>query len=152
MIRGLADALLPTARKLIKEKYGAVKAGNKDFKPFFTKEQPETVKIVEVYENYTAAFGMIVNQSGFKSAFAIYNEEKTNSEGNRKIITQLLYEILRDHKEKEIQEKMIREDNYQKCCENILDGIHDSDAYEDLFKEASIALKRAIRTFEIVKK
>lgn len=151
MIRGLADALLPTARRLIKEKYRAMKAGTGDkyFESFFKKdESKDDIQIIEINENYTSAFGMIVNQSGFQSAFAIYNEDKTNSEGSRKIITQLLYEILRAHKE----DKVIQEDSYLECHDKILDGIHNSDAYEDLFKEASIALKRAIRTFEIVKK
>jgi hypothetical protein len=144
MIRGLADALLPVARKRIKEIHKAIREGKKsDYSVLFPKNPSDKTQIIEIYENYTAAFGMIVNQSGFQSAFAIYNEDKTNSEGNRKIITRLLYEILSGK---------IQENSYETCCEKIIEGSHNSDNYEDLFKEASIALKRAIRTFEIVKK
>ncbi|GHS92110.1 hypothetical protein FACS1894174_07430 [Bacteroidia bacterium] len=140
MIRGLSDALLPVARGQIKSVYG-----KEEYKNFFN-GNGDPIKIVEVYENYTSAFGMIVNQSGFKSVFAMYNEKGTNSDGEKKLITQLLYNILRT------QTGLIQENTYQECDEKIKDGLHDNDNYEDLFKEASIALKRAIRTFEIVKK
>ncbi|MDR1582876.1 MAG: hypothetical protein LBS55_06390 [Prevotellaceae bacterium] len=147
MIRGLADALLPVARKRIKEVYEAVQNDKKSvYAPLFKENKSNEIQIIEVYENYTTAFGMIVNQSGFQSAFAIYNEDKTNSEGSRSIVTRLLYEILSGLSGK------IQEDNYPACHDKIIEGEHNSDNYEDLFKEASIALKRAIRTFEIVKK
>jgi hypothetical protein len=137
MIRGLAGALLPEARKQIKEAYKA-----DEYKDMFKRDQ-SSIMIIEVYENYTAAFGMIVNQSGFQSAFAMYNEGNTNSDGKKEYITKLLYKILSS-------KRLIQETDYITCKESIIDGNRNN--YEELFKEASIALKRAIRTFEIVKK
>jgi hypothetical protein len=144
MIRGIAEHLLPVARTLIKE--------NKDGKYKEIFENSGKLSIKEIYENYTAAFGMTVNQSGFQSAFAIYNESNTNSEGKKNIVTHLLFDMLSDSDFKRNYAKIIMEENYDECKEQIIDGNHNNDEYEMFFKEASIALKRALRTFELVKK
>ena len=150
MIYGLSDNLLPVARQQIKKAHEDLREKGKrsDYYGFFSKNSEENkIEIIEVYENYTAAFGMIVNQSGFQSAFAMYNDNKSNSDGERYLITKLLFKILKTQ-----DDIMITEDEYNKCKDAILGGEHNTDNYEDLFKEASIALKRSIRTFDIVKK
>ncbi|GHT62506.1 hypothetical protein AGMMS50239_16010 [Bacteroidia bacterium] len=149
MIRGIADNLLPVARKQIKEV-----SKQKRYEAMFEvdKEDKEKFKIKGIYESYTAAFGMVVNQSGFQSAFAIYNEKGTNSDGDKKLITNLLYDMLRDMDFVRGYNQVIDENDYDLCKENIFNAQHNHDQYELFFKEASIALKRAIRTFEIVKK
>ena len=138
MMRGVADSLIPVARKLIKQK---------KYPEMFA----DSLKIQEIYENYTAAFGMIVNQSGFQSAFAIYNESERNNKGYKHIITHLLYDMLSDPDFVNNYTSVIIEKDYELCKNNILNGEHEDDEYEAFFQEASIALKRAIRTFEIVK-
>lgn len=148
MIRGLSDALLPIAREKIREAYREVKemmGKGKEYTGLFSMDAGDKLVIKEIYENYTAAFGMIVNQTGFKTAIAMYAEDGTQSEGNRKIVVRLLFEMLK-------AEQMIEEDSLKDLKEGILGGYHDSDSYEIYFKEASIALKRAIRTYEIEQK
>lgn len=148
MIRGLSDALLPVAREQIESAYKDVLKNEKSFFiDLFIKnnEKKTEKKIVEVYENYTAAFGMIVNQSGFQTAIAIYSEQKAQSEGSRRIVLQLMFEILNS-------KELLQEKDLDSFRRNVLFGNHYNDNYEELFKEASIALKRAIRTYEIVKK
>jgi len=142
MMRGLADDLLPIARKIIKDK-----KGDEDYSCFYKSQEKNNnvIQIIEIYENYCSALGMVINQSGFQSAIAMYNEEGTQSEGNKIIILNFLYEMLKT-------KGLLEESNIKTCIENIIEGKHNNDNYEDLFKEASIALKRAIRTFEIVKK
>jgi sucrose-6-phosphate hydrolase SacC (GH32 family) len=138
MFRGLSDALLPVARKQIRLAFN-----QKNSQDLFITNGKNEIVINELYENYTAAFGMIVNQSGFQTAIAVYTEkDKENSEGDRKIIIKMLYDILK-------QEKFFNDD-FKVLTENILNGEYPNH-YEELFKEASIALKRAIRTYDIVK-
>jgi hypothetical protein len=140
MYRGLSDALLPVARKQIRK----MKADS-GYSDFFISSEENEIIIKEVYENYTAAFGMIVNQSGFQTGIAIYSEskEETQSEGNRKLVLNLLFEILK-------QEKLVKGD-FETLKDIVLDGDYPAN-YEELFNEASIALKRALRSYKIQKK
>jgi hypothetical protein len=144
MYRGLANALLPAARKQIRIAFADTQANEKsEYKDLFIKETGDEIIIKELYENYTSALGMIVNQSGFQTAIAIYSpDEKNKSEGNRQIILTLLFEILK-------QEGFL-DGIFKDFRNNILNGEY-LNQYEELFKEGSIALKRAFRTYKIKK-
>ena len=155
MLRGLSDDLLFTARKEIRNAFSNKNKENSIYKELFienkkNKENEENQIIInEIYENYTAAFGMIVNQLGFRTAIAMYSETNTQSEGNKKIVLKLLFDIL---KSKEGVKESIKESDINTFISNLLYSDSIQEHYEDLFKEASIALKRAIRTYTIKKK
>jgi len=147
MLKGLSDDLLSVTRKQIRTAYNDVKSKGVDSVYFdlFIKNDQDKMVIKEIYENYTAAFGMIVNQSGFQTAIAIYSEDKSQSEGKRSIVLNLMFEVLK-------VKNLIRIEDFSGLKNRILDGEYSSsENYENLFKEASIALKRSIRTYEIKK-
>lgn len=147
MKRGLSEDLLLTARKRIRKAYEDVLEKKEDstYSGLFSCKDAIELIIKEVYENYTAAFGMTVNQTGFRTAIAMYTENKTQSEGSRKIVIQLLFDILK-------AENLVKENSLDETTSFILESEQSLDNYEELFKEASIALKRAIRTYKIEKK
>jgi CRISPR/Cas system CMR-associated protein Cmr5 small subunit len=145
-MESLIDDLLPKGRKVLKDrKIAETKIAPKD---------PRVWKgdsILEIYENYTSAFPIMIDKMGLRTAVAIYNVSDSNKgEGNKKFILQLLFEILKSesltiaaHNEWLKMVDAIIDDN-----NNGINVIH----YEEILSDAAIALKRAIRTFPLTKK
>ena len=144
-MESLIDELLPKARKVLKDrKIAEIKIAPRD---------PRVWKgdsILEIYENYTSAFPIMIDKMGLRTAVAIYNVSDSNKgEGNKKFILQLLFDILKSesltittHNEWSKMVDAIVDDN------NGITVIH----YEEILSDAAIALKRAIRTFPLTKK
>ena len=138
-MESLTDQLLPIAREVLRnEKVRETRSG----------EQGIWYKssILEVYERDIAALPITIDQAGLRTAIAIYSSTPEKSEGNRKLILQLLLDILNEA-------KLVN----QKDCDSFIDTILDDKdgsitlQYEEFIIQAAIALKRAIRTFPVTK-
>lgn len=142
-MESLIDELLPVARKSLKIAKEKEEQANQ--KGIWSNNS-----ILEIYENYTSAFPIMIDQMGLRTAIAIYYMSDSNkSEGNKKLILQLLFNILT---EKE-PSMVIHND-----CKLMVNAIMDDQQgnivshYEEILSDAAIALKRAIRTFPLTKK
>lgn len=142
-MESLIDELLPKAREVLKNR---------------KEEEAQTGKkgiwsnnsILEIYENYTSAFPIMIDQMGLRTAVAIYNVSDSNKgEGNKKFILQLLFDVLKS-------ESLIitTHTEWSKMVDAIIDDKNGAVVlhYEEILSDAAIALKRAIRTFPITKK
>ncbi len=142
-MESLIDELLPIAREVLKNR---------------KEEEAQTSKkgiwsnnsILEIYENYTSAFPIMIDQMGLRTAVAIYNVADSNKgEGNKKFILQLLFDVLKS-------ESLITTTHteWSKMVDAIIDDKNGAVVlhYEEILSDAAIALKRAIRTFPITKK
>ena len=137
-MESLTDQLLPIAREVLKnEKIREARSG----------EQGIWYKssIQEVYEYDIAALPITIDQTGLRAAIAIYSSTE-KSEGNRKLILRLLFDILKEA-------KLITHENCDSFIDSILDDKDGSTTlkYEEFLIQATIALKRAIRTFPVTK-
>ncbi len=148
-MESLIDALLPKAREVLK---------NKKEEEEEEEEVSQTGKkgvwsnnsILEIYENYTSAFPIMIDQMGLRTTVAIYNASDSNKgEGNKKFILQLLFDIL---KSESLTTSTHTE--WSKMVDAIIDDKNGTVVlhYEEILSDAAIALKRAIRTFPITKK
>ena len=138
-MESLTDQLLPIAREVLRD--AKIKEARSGEQGIWLKSS-----ILEVYERYAAVFPIIIDQSGLRTAIAIYSSDSMTDEGNRKLLLGLLYNIL---KEVGLMDK----ENCDSLIEAILD---DKDGYltthyEEYLIQAAIALKRAMRTFSLIK-
>lgn len=120
---------------------------------FFTEKDVQSVddkknigKIKSIYESYLCQFGPMVVQLGLRSTLAVYKNKSESSKGNRAYILDLIWEIINknDFKLSSIKDS----DNSKTCIERLIankNEINNND--EQLILDASVALKRAIRTF-----
>jgi CRISPR/Cas system CMR-associated protein Cmr5 small subunit len=114
------------------------------------KNDTDTVpKIKGIYESYLSQFGPMVNQIGIRSTLAVYyNKDGSKSKGDRKYILQLIYEILNNHPGLNFAPGL----SFGDWIAAILRNNEISEADEALLLDASVALKRAIRTFYLTEK
>lgn len=144
-MESLIDTLLPKARKVLKDrKVAEAKLAPKD--PHVWKGD----SILEIYENYTSAFPIMIDQMGLRTVVAIYNVSDSNKgEGNKKFILQLLFDILKSE-----SLTTTTHIEWSKMVDAIIDDKNGTlvSHYEEILSDAAIALKRAIRTFPITKK
>jgi hypothetical protein len=142
-MESLIDDLLPVAREALK--IAKVKEEQTDKKGVWSKNS-----VLEIYENYTSAFPIMIDQMGLRTAVAIYNASDSNKgEGNKKFILQLLFDILKNE-----SLTITIHNEWSKMVDAIMDdqqGTYVSH-YEEILSDAAIALKRAIRTFPLTKK
>lgn len=144
-MESLIDDLLPKARKVLKDrKVAETKAVKKE--SHFWKGN----SILEIYENYTSAFPIMIDQMGLRTAVAIYNVSDSNKgEGNKKFILQLIFDILKSE-----SLTISTHNEWLKMVDAIIDDKNGINVlhYEEILSDAAIALKRAIRTFPLTKK
>lgn len=148
-MESLIDELLPKAREVLKNrKEEEALTGKKGIW--------NNNSILEIYENYTSAFPIMIDQMGLRTAVAIYNVSDSNKgEGNKKFILQLLFDILNSE-----SLNISTHNEWPKMVDAIIDDNDDNDDnngfnvnhYEEILSDAAIALKRAIRTFPLTKK
>jgi len=147
-MESLIDDLLPVAREALK--IAKVKEEQTDKKGVWSKNS-----VLEIYENYTSAFPIMIDQMGLRTAVAIYNASDSNKgEGNKKFILQLLFDILKSE-----SLTITTHNEWSKMVDAIMDDIKMDEQqgvcishYEEILSDAAIALKRAIRTFPLTKK
>lgn len=100
-----------------------------------------------IYESYLSQFGPMANQLGLRSTLAVYFHK-------RKIILKLIYNLLK--KDTSINFINKEKENYEVWSKSLLQLnnnaiVEISSMNEQYILDASIALKRAIRTFPLVK-
>ena len=102
-------------------------------------------KIKGIYESYLSQFGPMSIQIGLRSTLAVYNNKKNKGGGNREFILNLIHKILK--------KSSMRLSNVpgEECADwiNIYLKEDISQQDEQLILDASVALKRAIRTFSL---
>ncbi|MCO5232217.1 MAG: hypothetical protein M9888_00610 [Chitinophagales bacterium] len=135
-------------------------------------ENDANSKIKGIYESYLSQFGPMAYQIGIRSTLAVYfNKDGSKSKGDRKYILKLIFNLLKGHTALRFASKQ----NFDQWINAILidkdinqagEDLHDpssncnvnptntdiSQSDEDLLLDASIALKRAIRTFYLTDK
>ncbi|MFH1118196.1 MAG: type III-B CRISPR module-associated protein Cmr5 [Bacteroidota bacterium] len=141
-MESLIDELLPIAREVLKDSRAEAKGSKSGIW--------NQNSIIEIYENYTAAFPVMIDQMGLRTVVAIYNvSDSSKSDGDKKLILQLLFKIL--------TKGNLSESVYPDFL-SLVNAIMDDQTgsivnfYEEYFSDAAIALKRAIRTFPLTKK
>jgi len=144
-MESLIDELLPKARKVLKDrKIAETTIAPKDLRVW------KGDSILEIYENYTSAFPIMIDQMGLRTAVAIYNVSDSNKgDGNKKFILQLLFDVLKSE-----SLTIATHDEWSKMVDSIIDDHNGANIlhYEEILSDAAIALKRAIRTFPLTKK
>lgn len=137
-MQSIIDDLLANAMSLIK--------GKKEIRE--NEENPQS-KIKGIYESYLAQFGPMANQIGIRSTIAVYNnKDGSKSKGDRKYILQLIFDVLKRQEELGFAPT----ENFETWIDKILQSSNVSNSDEELLLDASIALKRAIRTFYLTDK
>lgn len=105
-------------------------------------------KVKGIYESYLSQFGPMVIQLGMRSTLAVYQNKAGNSKGDRKFILDLIWKTLNDSRFMDLSANTVN--SREKWINRYLgqnDEINPND--EQLILDASVALKRAIRTFSL---
>jgi CRISPR/Cas system CMR-associated protein Cmr5 small subunit len=112
-------------------------------------ENNENSKIKGIYESYLSQFGPMANQIGIRSTLAVYyNKDGSKSKGDRKYILKLIFDVLKGY----CGLNFAPNQNFKEWINTVLTGAEINEADESLLLDASIALKRAIRTFTLTEK
>lgn len=105
-------------------------------------------KVEGIYESYLSQFGPMVIQLGMRSTLAVYQNKAGSSKGNRGFILDLIYKTLQDSHFMNFSAENVR--TRSKWIDSYLRQTSDiSSNDEQLILDASVALKRAIRTFSL---
>jgi len=105
-------------------------------------------KVEGIYESYLSQFGPMVIQLGLRSTLAVYQNKKGGSKGDRGYILDLLWKVLGNSPFSTLIPHIVN--NRNKWIDNYLRQTDEIDNQEEtLILDASIALKRAIRTFSL---
>ena len=96
--------------------------------------------IPSVYQGYIASFGVGIVQVGLKPTLAFYskNSENSNAQENRKIINDMVAEVLG------IDTEFL--------LKHVLDHPNDEAELTERIKDASVVLKLSMRLFDLDKK
>ena len=106
-------------------------------------------KIKGIYESYLSQFGPMANQIGIRSTLAIYyNKDGSKQKGDRTYVLHLIFDILKSHNDLNFAFRQ----NFEEWIQTILRNTEISEVEEILILDASVALKRAIRTFYLTEK
>ncbi|MCZ2392500.1 MAG: hypothetical protein LC105_01385 [Chitinophagales bacterium] len=112
-------------------------------------ENDDNSKIKGIYESYLSQFGPMAYQIGIRSTLAVYfNKDGSKSKGDRKYILKLIFNLLISHAALGFAPNQ----NFDQWINAILRNSEINQTDEDLLLDASIALKRAIRTFYLTEK
>lgn len=101
-------------------------------------------KIKGIYESYLSQFGPMCVQLGLRSALAVYENKAQSGKGNRQYVLDLIFEVL---KKANLTGNPTNSRDWVNSLLSIQNDIPFST--EQLILDASIALKRAIRTFSL---
>lgn len=105
-------------------------------------------KILGIYESYLSQFGPMAYQIGTRSTLAVYYNKSASGKGERKYILELIFSLLQSHNGLGFANGQ----DFDQWIYSILRNTQISQTDEDLLIDASIALKRAIRTFYLTEK
>ncbi len=113
-------------------------------------EHNSRIKIKGIYESYIAQFGALENQLLMPSTFAVYCNKKANvGEGDRSQIIQMIFKVINLYHTNYFGVGIEYDAWIKKIMKN---QDHFADEHEQIILDASVALKRAIRTFELLDK
>lgn len=105
---------------------------------FFRKEDEKFGQVPKEYKGYISNFGASIIQSGLISTVAFYEENNSNSNADRKVLTELILKIIYENKKLEWEDKTflkyILENNNKQTKEEVIN--------------AAIATKLAMRVFK----
>lgn len=108
----------------------------------------DTSKIQGIYESYLSQFGPMANQIGIRSTLAVYFNKSGSGSGDRIHVLKLIFNLLKQH----TGLSFVPNQDFDDWINAILKDTDINQADEDLLIDASIALKRAIRTFYLTDK
>lgn len=100
--------------------------------------------LADIYESYLAQFGPMVVQLEIPCALAVYLNKNENSKGNRGQVIKWIHTILSR------ASFIANSQRYDVWARQLMQQ-PPAGVIEELILDASIALKRAIRTFPLVK-
>ncbi len=89
------------------------------------------------YNGYISSFGASLIQSGLKATVALFENKNSQSKSDKEILTEIILEIL-DEKSKE-----------KSLLRYIIESKKDERVLKEEIKDISIAIKLALRTFEL---
>lgn len=113
------------------------------------KDEKDNTKIKGIYESYLSQFGPMAYQIGIRSTLAVYNnKDGSKSKGDRKYILQLIFNLLKSHTDLNFATNQ----DFDNWIKNTLTYTNIKEEEEELLLDASVALKRAIRTFYLTDK
>lgn len=96
-------------------------------------------KIPSEYNGYISAFGAGIVQSGLKPTIAIYENKSASTKSEKDRLTRIILKII----DKETKEESL--------LRYVINSKKDIGFLKEKIKDASIAIKLAIRTFELKK-
>jgi CRISPR/Cas system CMR-associated protein Cmr5 small subunit len=131
-----------TINAMLKHALNAIEA-NTNIKETVKQE----LKVQGIYESYLSQFGPMVVQMEMASTIAVFYNNKGGSKGDRKEIVKLLYAVIESYDSNELHGKRPADAWAKYLMENQI-----TFTQEELILDASIALKRAIRTFPLTEK
>lgn len=102
-------------------------------------------KILGIYESYLSQFGPMAYQIGMRSTLAVYYNKEDRK---RRYILELIFEVLKEKEEL----NFAHDTDFENWIQKILKDHEVTQSDEALLLDASIALKRAIRTFSLTDK
>lgn len=105
-------------------------------------------KIDGIYESYLSQFGPMVIQLLLPSTFAVYCNKDGKGEGDRSLIINMIFEVINKYQPNYFGNNLVHVDWTKKIMKNENDMAH---IHEQIILDASVALKRAIRTFKLDK-
>ena len=112
-------------------------------------ENTQNPKIKGIYESYLSQFGPMAYQIGIRSTLAVYNnKDGSRSKGDRKYILQLIFDVLQNQESLHFATGQ----TFEEWISAVLLNTDINEADESLLLDASVALKRAIRTFYLTDK
>jgi CRISPR/Cas system CMR-associated protein Cmr5 small subunit len=121
----------------------SVIANNRDIKG----KENDSNKIEGIYESYLSQFGPMVVQMELPCTIAVYNTTKIKRGGDRQHIIHMLYAVISAYSANYVFGKP----NHQEWAKYLMTQPLTEDTI-DIVLDASVALKRAIRTFPLTSK
>jgi len=102
------------------------------------------------YNGYISAFGASLIQSGLKPTIAVYENQSSNTDKIKKLLTLAILEIMRkeDNQNYSITESFDMNDSLLRY---ILNSNEDEEIIKSRIKDIAVAIKLAIRTFKLEK-
>ncbi len=111
----------------------------------------KNIKVKGIYESYLSQFGPMVVQMELPCTMAVYNTTKAKGGGNRALIVEMLFDLIKKYDLTYVFNK----NTFDAWAKHLMTATIDKNTFEDtidLIMDASVALKRAIRTFPLTDK
>jgi CRISPR/Cas system CMR-associated protein Cmr5 small subunit len=120
---------------------------NKEIKNKGKENEKDKDKVEGIYESYLSQFGPMVVQMELPCTVAVYNSTKAKGGGSREQILNLLYTFIKDYDSTYLYNCT----DYNNWAKHLMTEPLSDDCI-DIILDASVALKRAIRTFPLTSK